>query len=51
MQIRRDVKRKREPARPQDVLVGTGELVEQGGLTAVLVARQRKGQGLSLIHI
>ena len=31
-----------------DVLVGTGELVEQGGLTAVLVARQRKGQGLIL---
>ena len=30
------------------VLVGTGELVEQGGLTAVLVARQRKGQGLIL---
>ena len=31
-----------------DVLVGTGELVEQGGLAAVLVARQRKGQGLIL---
>ena len=31
-----------------DVLVGTGELVEQGSLAAVLVARQRKGQGLIL---
>ena len=31
-----------------DVLVGTSELVEQGGLAAVLVARQRKGQGLIL---
>ena len=30
------------------VLVGAGELVEQGGLAAVLVARQRKGQGLIL---
>ena len=27
------------------MLVGTGELVEQGGLTAVLVASQRKGEG------
>ena len=31
-----------------DVLVGAGELVEQGSLAAVLVARQRKGQGLIL---
>ena len=30
------------------VLVRAGELVEQGGLAAVLVARQRKGQGLIL---
>ena len=30
------------------VLVGAGELVEQGSLAAVLVARQRKGQGLIL---
>ena len=29
------------------MLVGTGELVEQGGLTAVLVASQRKGEVLS----
>ena len=27
------------------MLVGAGELVEQGGLAAVLVARQRKGDG------
>ena len=30
------------------VLVGAGELVEQGGLAAVLVARQCKGQGLAV---
>ena len=30
------------------MLVGAGELVEQGSLAAVLVARQRKGQGLIL---
>ena len=30
------------------MLVGAGELVEQGRLAAVLVARQRKGQGLAL---
>ena len=28
-----------------DVLVGAGELVEEGRLAAVLVARQRKGKG------
>ena len=30
------------------MLVGAGELVKQGGLAAVLVARQRKGEGLTL---
>ena len=28
------------------VLIGTGELIEQGGLAAVLISRQRKGQHL-----
>ena len=30
------------------MLVGAGELIEQGGLAAVLVAGQRKGEGLVL---
>ena len=32
------------------MLIGAGELVEQGGLAAVLVARQCKGQGRALRH-